>query len=271
MSTCRINTLTIGEKKKGPAIMGVINISPESFYKPSYVNQPDLRERTRDMVLQGAAIIDIGARSTAPGAQQVDIPTECRRITEALQILDGTGITISVDTMHPEVLAACLDFDIHALNDIRGLADPVLASIASDAGMPVITMASCNTPGDATCLAEIHRNIRLTLDRAQHAGIRQLVLDPGIGIWNHNRTPDLDWDICRSFSDFLKYGRPLLGAVSRKTFIGSLLGREPEERLAGSLVVTADLMRKGAALIRAHDVAQTRDLIEVHKKLGYQL
>jgi dihydropteroate synthase len=270
MSTCRINTLTIGGKNNGPAIMAVINISPESFYKPSFVNQPDLHERAWDMVHQGAAIIDIGARSTAPGSRPIDLPTERCRVTEALRTLDGTGITISVDTMYPEVLEACLDFDIHALNDIRGLADPILANMASEAGIPVIAMASCDTPGDATCLAEIHRNIRLTLDRAQRAGIGQLVLDPGIGIWNNNRTPELDWDICRSFPDFLRYGRPLLGAVSRKTFIGSLLGREPEERLVGTLAVTADLVKKGAAIIRAHDIAQTRDLIEVNKKLGYQ-
>lgn len=261
MTRCWLNHFSIGGRNDPPAIMGVINISPESFYRPSYVPDRDLAKRCRQMVSQGASIIDIGARSTAPGSSPISIPVERDRLMRALESVQGAGITLSVDTMFPEVFASCLDFDIHALNDIRGLADPELAKIATDAGIPVIAMASRDTPGDAASLSETHQNIRLTLDRAESAGIDRVILDPGVGIWNSRRTPELDWEICRSYSEFRQYRMPLLAAVSRKTFIGAFLGRDPQDRLAGTMAVTADLIGKGASLIRAHDIAETRDLI----------
>lgn len=267
MKSCRIHRLSIGGRDNPPVIMGVINISPESFYQPSFIPPHAVRERCLTMVDSGASIIDLGARSTAPGSLPISARLETERITEALRHVNGSGVTLSIDTMHPEVFSACLRYDIHALNDIRGLCDPLLTDLASSSGIPVIAMASSSAPGDAVSLGQTHENLKAVRMRAQSAGIKNLVLDPGIGAWHTERSSALDWEICRNFSDFLQYSHPLLAAVSRKSFIGSLLHRGPEDRLAGSLAVTADLLAKGASLIRAHDIPETTDLLKVFATL----
>ena len=103
--------------------------------------------------------------------------------------------------------------------------------------------------------------------RCETAGIKDYVLDPGIGIWTPFRSVEDDWTLCRHFSEFGKFGRPVLAAISRKTFIGDLLNRDPEDRLAGSLAVTLMLLEKGASVVRTHDVAQTLEVIRVFERM----
>jgi dihydropteroate synthase len=101
--------------------------------------------------------------------------------------------------------------------------------------------------------------------RCEAAGIDQYVLDPGVGIWTPKRSVEDNWELCRHFGEFRQFDRPLLAAVSRKTFIGDLLGREPEDRLSGTLAVTMMLLAKGVSVVRAHDVRETRDAIRVYE------
>jgi len=262
MKACRVNNLMIG----GDApirIMGVINVSTESFYTGSYIPTDKVHEVAVAMTEQGADMIDVGARSTAPNVQPISGKEEADRIDAALKELDGSGITLSVDTMHPGVLDICLKHEIHAANDIGGLVSPVYAKKVADAGIPAFVMAANQQPGDPVGVAATLASLEGIVKRCEDAGVKEYVLDPGIGIWTPFRSVDDDWELCRHFAEFLRFGRPLLAAVSRKTFIGMLTNRPPEERLPGTLAVTMDLLDKGASIIRTHDVAATKDIIKV--------
>lgn len=263
---CSVGGLKIG----GGApvrLVGVINSSPESFYRGSFTPAGGVYDRALAMQEWGADMIDIGARSTAPGSGPITIAEEVERVDAALAELDGTGIIISVDTRHPEVLEASLRHDIHAVNDISGLADERYARVVADSGLPVFVMASFRGPGDAVGLTETLAALETVVARCTRLGIDEYILDPAIGRWVPERTSEDDWNLCRNFEVFSTFGRPVLAAVSRKTFIGDLLGKEPEGRLAGTLALTMDLVRRGADAVRCHDVAETADLLRVYEKL----
>ena len=262
MQACTINGLSIGEGSP-VRLMGVINCSPESFYRGSYVRPGESGQRARAMIADGADLVDVGARATGPGSPPISIGVERERMAGALSALEGSGITVSVDTIHPEVLEACLRYDIHAVNDISGLSNPRFAGLVSDSGLPAILMASRSTPGDSIGFPATLETLKLVVARCGEHGIRDFILDPGIGRWVPERTARHDWDLVRHFGEFLSLGRPLLAAVSRKTFIGELIGRGPDERLPGSLAVALLLVMEGASMVRTHDVRETRDVLRV--------
>ncbi|MDG6258057.1 MAG: dihydropteroate synthase [Methanomicrobiaceae archaeon] len=262
MRTCTIGAVTIGADRP-VRLMGVINCSPESFFSGSFVNIDGVRRRGEELIAQGADILDIGARSTAPGAPPLGVADERARMIGALEECAGLGVAVSVDTMHPEVLEACLAFDIHAVNDISGLSDRNVAALIGDAGLSAILMAAMTRPGDAIGVEATCDALVRVVERAHIADIGEFVLDPAVGRWTVEKTAQHDWDLCRQFSRFLAFDRPLLAAVSRKSFIGDLLDRPTEQRLAGSLAVTCGLILRGASLVRTHDVGETRDLIRV--------
>lgn len=247
--------------------MGVINCSPESFFKGSYIPPAAVHSAACLLVEEGADIIDIGARSTAPRAPPLDPREEISRMREALSSLEGSGIRVSVDTTDRDVLEVCLGFDIALVNDISGFLDPAYASRVAEAGLPAVLMASVRAPGDPVTLEEVHRAVSVVETRAEAAGVSEFILDPGVGLWTPRRTPDLDWEICRRFGEFTAYERPLLAAVSRKTFLGQVGDRPPEERLASSLAMAALLVERGADIVRTHDVAATRDAVRVAERI----
>ena len=266
MSRCLVKGVPIG-RDEPVRLMGVINCSPESFYQGSYACSGSILCRAADMIAAGADIIDLGARSTAPGAPPLSVEAEAERLEQALCELDGTGIPVSVDTMHAPVLGRCLSHDIHAANDISGLRDPAYARLVADAGLPAFLMASDKRPGDATTLSGTFAALEKVVLRCADAGIDQYVLDPAVGLWIPERTTDLDWELCRNFDRFSRFGRPLLAAVSRKTFLGGPGQRPPEERLAASLGITALLIGKGADVVRTHDVAETAEVIRTASRV----
>ena len=266
MHRCVVKDITIGPGFP-VRLMGVINCSPESFFHGSYVGPGSIRARAEEMVREGAEIIDIGARSTAPLSPRVSEETEADRLSAALSEMDGSGIPVSVDTMYPSVLERALSHDIHAANDISGLSNPAYARIVADEGLPSFLMASRRTQGDAMSVEETLSHLALVVARCEEAGVSSYVLDPGIGLWNPARTTALDWEICRNFELCSRFGRPLLAAVSRKTFLGEPDGRPPELRLAASLGITALLIQKGADVVRTHDVRETTDVIRMAARM----
>ena len=248
-------------------LMGVINCSPESFYPGSYVLPGAVRARAEEMIAHGADMIDVGARSTAPRSPPLAPEDEMDRLHLALSELDGSGITVSVDTTRPAVLEHCLSHDIHAANDISGLADPAYALLVADAGLPAFLMASEKVPGDATTLAESLAAAERVVSRCREAGIDNYVLDPAIGLWTRQRTADLDWELCQNFASFLAFDRPLLAAISRKSFLAGPGNIPPADRLPASLAVTAILIASGADIVRAHDVAETAEVIRAASRV----
>ena len=267
-----MRTFTVGTARIGAGepvcLMGVINCSPESFYAGSYVPPAAVRRVAERMVEAGAGILDVGACSTAPGSPPITLAEEAARMDGLLSELDGTGYPVSVDTMHPSVLETCLSHDVQMLNDIGGLVDPALTALAADAGLAACAMASFGTHGDAVGVEATLAALGLVRERARKAGIDRLVLDPGIGLWTPGRTVEHDWSLCCAFERFTAAGDPVLAAVSRKTFLGSITGRPPAGRLAASLAVTAFLLGKGARVVRTHDVAETADLLRVRERMG---
>lgn len=250
-----------------PKIMGVLNISPESFFSDSFIPCDQIVTRVEEMIREGADIIDLGARSTALFAPPLTVADERDRIITAMKELDGYGAVLSLDTMHPEVLDAALHYDLAAINDINGLGNPEYAKLAADSGLPVMAMAAHKFPGDPFDMAGTHAAMQEILGRAGQYGICDLILDPGIGKWAADRPLEADWDLCRKFAELKQYDCPLLAAVSRKTFIGDCIGKPAHGRLYGTLGVLFYLLENGADIIRVHDVGASRDIVRVFEQL----
>jgi dihydropteroate synthase len=265
MRPCTINHLQVGSGAP-IRLMGVLNVSPESFFPSSYIPRERLFARATEMVHQGAEILDVGARATGPNAPALSVREERDRIIAALKELQGAD-TISVDTMHVEVLEAALNYEIHAVNDISGLTDPRMGTLIADAGLPAILMAARERPGDAGSVDEVKRALAQVAVRCKEAGIPEYILDPGIGLWTPERTMEDNWELCRNFSRFQSLDRPLLAAVSRKSFLGELLQKPVQDRMGASLALGVLLICKGAAMIRTHDVSETADAIRVYEKM----
>ena len=146
-----------------------------------------------------------------------------------------------------------------------------MGDLIADSGLSAFLMAAREKPGDTGSVQETKAALEVIVKRCGSHGIDQFVLDPGIGLWTPARTTDQDWELCRHFQEFVSLDRPLMAAISRKTFIGNLLGRAPEARLAGSLALTLFLLRKGASVVRTHDVAETFDALRVFLKMEKDL
>ncbi len=265
----QIKGVTVGSGSS-PKVMGVLNISPESFFSDSFTPCDRVITRVEEMLREGADVIDVGARSTALSAPPLTVAEERERVVAALRELEGYGAVLSLDTMYPEVLDAALRYDLAAVNDIGGLGNPVYARIAADSGLPVIAMAARDRPGDPVDLAGTFDALRVVCDRAEAAGVSDLILDPGVGKWTEVRPLAADWELCRSFSMMREFGFPLLGAVSRKTFIGDVLGKPAHERLFGTLGVLFYLLESGADMVRVHDVGASKDVVRVFERLRAQ-
>ncbi|WP_319379168.1 dihydropteroate synthase [uncultured Methanocorpusculum sp.] len=250
-----------------PRLMGVLNISPESFFSDSFTPYELVTTRVEEMRHAGADIIDIGARSTALTAPPITVAEEKERVIRTLKNLEDSGAVFSLDTMYPEVLEAALRYNIDAVNDIGGLSNVRYAKVAADSGLPVIAMTAHNQPGDPTNISSTHEALKEIIARAEHYNIDQLILDPGIGKWVFERSSEADWELCRRFSELEVYGYPLLAAASRKTFIGDCLNKPPHERLYGSLAVLYALLEGGADIVRVHDVAPSKDILKVFQMM----
>jgi len=262
----RIKGIGIGNANP-PRLMGVLNISPESFFSDSFTSLEQVTTRVEEMLRAGADIIDIGARSTALTAPPITVAEEKERVIHTLQNLEHSDAVFSLDTMYPEVLEAALRYDIAAVNDISGLSNERYAKIAADSGLPVIAMTAHNRPGDPTTITSTHTALEEIICRAEKYDIDQLILDPGIGKWVAERSSEADWELCRRFSELKKYGYPLLAAASRKTFIGDCLNKPPHERLYGSLAVVYALLEGGADILRVHDVGPSKDIVKVFQMI----
>jgi dihydropteroate synthase len=259
-------------------VMGVLNVSPESFHAGSvHVAAGDARRAVLAMVAAGAGLVDVGALSTAPyGRPPIPEDEEARRLGAAIATLaPGIGVPLSADTARLVPARVALDAGATVLNDVTGFADPRVAALAAERRVSVILMASpaaaraggvpidpCDPVGTVrACLAE-------SLRRARRAGVldEQVVLDPGIGFFLDAPPARADWDarVLAGLADLAVLGRPLAVGVSRKSFVGALTGTErPDDRLWGSLAATALAVAAGAALVRTHDVGPTRDAVRV--------
>jgi dihydropteroate synthase len=255
------------------AVMGSLNVSPESFYAGSVYAEPEaLLDAALSMVAAGADLIDVGARSTAPYLPTaIDEAQECERLGRAVGALAAKlDVPISADTPRAAPAKVALEAGAQVINDVSGLSDPELARLvaAREAGLIAMASPASDTPLPEGPLATVTGCLARSLERARAMGIaeQRIVLDPGIGFFRAGPMPWSRWDveILAHLDRLLVFGRPLAVAVSRKSFIGALVDRpSPADRLAGSLAATALAVAHGASLVRAHDVRETADAVRV--------
>jgi dihydropteroate synthase len=253
-------------------LMGIINVSPESFFKGSVLSSVDeVRRVAEQMAADGADILDVGARSTAPYLETaISVEEEIDRLSAAIQaIREVTDRPVSADTQRARVAKEALKAGASVLNDVSGLAhDPAMSEVAT-AYQGVILMANASyTDAAGDPVPVVKAALEAALQRATQAGIapEKVVLDPGIGFFRHGAISWDQWDriVLQQLHAFRSFGTPLLISVSRKSFIGKVLGYpDPTDRLHGSLGVTSIAVYKGIHIIRTHDIASTRDVVRM--------
>jgi dihydropteroate synthase len=250
-----------------PAVMGVLNVTPDSFSDGGEFIAPELAlARARAMIEAGVDIIDIGAESTRPytGARPVTAADELARLKPVLSGVVALGVPVSIDSMKAEVVAFALDQGAAIANDVWGLQrDTGMAQLIAARGVPVIVMHNREAVDSAIDIVTDMKAFFLrSLDIAAKAGIARdkIVLDPGIGF---GKTAEQSMTALARLREFDMFGLPILVGASRKRFIASVSPSEPKERLAGSIAAHLIAAQRGAKIIRTHDVAETLQALRV--------
>ncbi len=249
-----------------PAVMGVLNITPDSFSDGGQFLAPERAlAQARRMIAEGAAIIDIGAESTRPyGAAPISTDEELKRLQPIVAEVVSLGVPVSIDSMKSAVVAWALDAGATIANDVWGLQrDPDMARLLAARHCPVVVMHNRDhaDPG-IDIMADIAGFFTHSLDLAAMAGISRenIVLDPGIGF---GKTPEQSMTVLARLDQLRSFGLPLLVGASRKRFISSVSPSEPDQRLGGSIAAHLIAAKAGARIIRTHDVSETVQALRV--------
>jgi dihydropteroate synthase len=265
---------TVIELERGrPLIMGILNATPDSFSDPPGARLTgELVDRAHALAAGGAAIVDVGGESGRTDTDAISAAEEIERVVPLVERLTADGLAVSVDTWRAEPARAALDAGAAMINDVSGLADPVLADLCADARAALVithTRVAPKTkafPGYADVVADVLGLLRERSDVARRCGLgeEQLLLDPGIDL---AKTPAESVELLRRLGELEALGRPLLLAVSRKDFVGSLTGRPPGQRDAGTLAALEPALDAPGAVVRVHDVAGASDFLRVRAAL----
>ena len=250
-----------------PLVMGILNVTPDSFYAGSRCNtETAVISRAREIVEQGGAIIDIGAYSSRPQAEDVPEEEEMNRLSRALSLIR------SVDTFRAEVARRCVEeFGVTMINDISGgeLDDKMFETVAS-LGVPYILMHMRGTPrtmqeytnyGDI--IADLLMYFSEKTDKLRLMGVNDIIIDPGFGF---SKTLDDNYLLMNGLSEFQVLGFPVLAGISRKSMIYKLLGTSPEESLNGTTVLNTLALLGGADILRVHDVKEAVETVKIVTK-----
>jgi dihydropteroate synthase len=262
-----------------PRIMGIINVTPDSFADGGEHATVDAAiAHGLQLAEEGADILDIGGESTRPGAQDVSIDEELRRVIPVIEALaKQTALPISVDTSKPEVMRAAVAAGAGMINDVHGLRREGALDAAAALRVPVVLMHMLGEPRsmqDAPqyddVVADVHRFLAERIFAAEMAGIakKNLVVDPGFGF---GKTSAHNLLLLAQLERFTELGVPVLAGLSRKTTIGELTGRDdPHQRVHGSVAAALIAAQRGAKLLRVHDVAATVDALKVWNAVAAQ-
>jgi dihydropteroate synthase len=260
---------------EAPKIMGIINLSPDSFYLGSRASSiSDVLKTAEQMVEGGADYLDIGAESSRPGAKPISEEEELSIILPVIQQLcKKFSIPISVDTYKPGVAQKVLDEGVSIINDITGLRTPELAPIIAEYDAGVVIMHMRGTPETMQedlhyddCLGEIKQFLEQGIRTAESAGIAsdRIWVDPGIGF---GKTVKHNLEILGNLDFFASLQKPILLGTSRKSFIGKILDLSVADRLEGSLATAVIGVMKGARILRVHDVEETYRAVKIASEI----
>jgi dihydropteroate synthase len=259
-----------------PQVMGVLNITPDSFSDGGALHvggRPSVDKvliHAEKMIADGAAIIDVGGESTRPGADVVPLQEEMDRVLPVVELLNQRfDAVISVDTSSPELMLEAAKLGAGLLNDVRALEKPGAIAAVISTGLPVCLMHMKGQP--QTMQADprysdvvqdvsdyLQQRVRLCLSEGIHS--KNIILDPGFGF---GKSVEHNLKLLNRLSQIVGLGHPVLVGLSRKSLIGKLLGRDVQQRLAGSLALATLAVSRGASIIRVHDVAQTVDAVKL--------
>jgi len=259
-----------------PLIMGVVNVTPDSFSDGGHFLRHEAAvAHARRLIDEGADLLDIGGESTRPGAPPVSLDEERRRVLPVLEALAGLGVPLSVDTQKPELMREAAAAGAAMVNDVNGFEAPGALDAVAGSGCAICIMHKQGTPqtmqqapqyGDV--VAEVAAYLRSRVEAAQAAGIarERIVVDPGFGF---GKTLEHNLALLRGQAQLVP-GLPLLAGLSRKTMIGTLTGRAVGDRVFGSVAAALIAAQHGAAILRVHDVAATRDALVVWQAVREQ-
>jgi dihydropteroate synthase len=249
-----------------PLVMGIVNSSPESFSDGGSVG--GLEEQVERALAMEADIVDVGGESGVTDRPPVPAAEEAARVVPLVERLAAEGVVVSVDTWKSEVARAAVDAGAAMINDVSGLLDPAVADVCAGSGAALVVMHTRARPKEkafpgyddvmADVLAFLRERIAVARERG--VGEEQIVVDPGP---DFAKTPAETVAVLRCLGELRELGRPVLLAASRKDFVGALCERPPAERLAGTLAAVGAGVDAGAAIVRVHDVAATRDFLTV--------
>jgi len=261
---------------KKVAVMGVLNLTPDSFFNGGRFNREDAAlNRVEEMVEEGADIIDVGGESTRPGAKKVTLEEEINRVIPVLRKLRKRfKIPLSIDTYKAKVAKEALEVGADMVNDISGLRfDSRMKQIISKYDVPVVIMHIKGTPQNMQnnpeyrdLMNEIISYLKESIKIAEEEGIdpQKIIIDPGIGF---GKTTEHNLEIIKRIPELKSLDKPILIGVSRKSFIGNVLGLPPSERLEGSLAATSIAVFQGVNIVRTHDVKATRRVVDLVKAI----
>jgi len=257
--------------------MGIVNVTPDSFSDGGlFLDSEAAIAHGRELAADGADILDIGGESTRPGAAEVSAEAELERTAPVAAALAGDGLTVSIDTSKASVAEAALDAGAAIVNDVTALrADPGLAPLCAERGCELVLMHMLGTPRTMQedpryddVVDDIRSFLAERIEFAIAAGVQEerIWLDPGIGF---GKTVEHNLELLRRLGELRDLGRPLVIGTSRKSFIGTLTGREVGDRLGGTIAANVLPLIAGADVLRVHDVREMREaLITTEAILG---
>ncbi len=253
-----------------PIVMGILNVTPDSFSDGGEHDTPDAAlAHAERMLEEGARIIDVGGESTRPGATPVSVEDECARVLPVVRALAERDVCVSIDTRHAEVARACLEAGASIVNDVSGFRDPAMVEVVreSDCGIVVMhmqgdpsTMQDAPTYGDV--VADVRDWLAAQAASLEAAGIahERICIDPGPGF---GKTPRQTLELVRNFQEFVRLGYPVMAALSRKSYLGFAYGIEnPADRDRVSAAEALMACELGASIVRTHNVAATVKALE---------
>ena len=258
-----------------PHVMGILNVTPDSFSDGGQYNEvAQAIAHAKQMIADGATVIDVGGESTRPGASAVAIEEEIRRVVPVVAEVAKLNVVISIDTSAPEVMRAAVQAGAHIWNDVRALSRPNALQTAAELDIPVIIM---HMRGEPTTMNNLDQYDNVTQDviielqqrvnDALHAGVRSenIMIDPGFGF---AKNAQQNLQLLNEFYRLTELGYPILSALSRKRFIGEALGGvDAGERAVGSVTAHLLTIQQGACMVRAHDVKAMHDAVLVWKAM----
>ncbi len=277
-----MNNLSINIKGKlhyfhNPWVMGIVNVTPDSFYADSRTfDSQSIYNRIANLIEQGADAIDIGGYSSRPGAADVSAQEEYSRLASALEIIRKhfPDTIVSIDTFRADVARKCvLDWQADIINDISGgIADPEMWNTIAELKVPYILMHMRGTPKTMQSLcdysdvtADVIKDLAAKIDKMRQLGIADIIIDPGFGF---AKTLEQNYTLMSELQEFKRLDMPLLVGISHKSMIYKALDIKPENALNGTTVLNTIALAKGADILRVHDVKEAKEAVKITKLIN---